>query len=273
MFDFGVYLLCALIPAAIIDRLWRRMAGGPGSRARHIIRTVASVVLGMLIAGVASWRLSRARSFQTFGEIVTRVETGDSVVALTFDDGPLPGTTEQVLGMLRDEGVHGTFFLVGEAVENHTEQARRIIQAGHEIGNHTYTHPRMVGLSMSRIEQEITRTDTQIRRAGYRGDIHFRSPYGNKYVALPWYLSETNRKNIFWDIEPDSYPEISRDPALIARHVIGEARPGSIILLHVMTPHYAPSLAAVPAIIRGLKERGYRFVTVSELLKRKAENT
>lgn len=269
MFDFGIYLLGVLIVGAVIDLLWRRMAGGSGSRAGRIVRTVASILLGIVVAGFAGWKVSKARSFQTLGEIVPRVETGDSVVALTFDDGPLPGTTERVLGMLRDEGVPATFFLIGEAIENHTEQARQIVRAGHEIGNHSYTHPRMVGLSMSRIEEEITRTDTQIRRAGYTGNIHFRSPYGSKFLALPWYLSETNRKNIFWDIEPDSYPEISRNPALIARHVLQEARPGSIIILHVMTPHYAPSLEAVPAIIRGLKERGYRFVTVSELLERK----
>ena len=83
-------------------------------------------------------------------------------------------------------------------------------------------------------------------------------------------LSQTNRINVLWDVEPESYPELSGDSALIVRHVIENVRPGSIILLHVMPQNRQASLAAVPGIVRQLRARGYHFVTVSELLKLRA---
>ncbi len=95
----------------------------------------------------------------------------------------------------------------------------------------------------------------------------FRSPFGKKLVALPLHLSRTSRINVLWDVGPESDPEVSRAPARIVRHVMQNVRPGSIVLLHVMPPIRQPSLAAVPEIVRQLRARGYRFVTVSELLK------
>jgi chitin deacetylase len=162
--------------------------------------------------------------------------------------------------------VKATFFLIGAEIEQRPELARRIAAEGHELGNHSYSHTHMVLKSPSFIREEIERTDQLIRAAGYEGDIHFRPPYSYKLVLLPYYLSKTNRKTITMDIEPDSYPEVAADPERIVSHVVERARPGSIILLHVMYKGRETSLRAVGGIIDRLKEQGYEFKTVSELL-------
>jgi peptidoglycan/xylan/chitin deacetylase (PgdA/CDA1 family) len=268
MLDYAAFLLLVLVLTAALFASWRALGERRGLRVSRLAGGLACLTLALLVAGVASFRFSKARTLQLFGDIVPRVETEDSIVALTFDDGPASAPTEKVLAVLASHGVRATFYLNGQGIEEHFSAAQRIVQAGHEVGNHTYTHPVMLGLSQERIRTEIERTDAQIRRAGFTGEIHFRSPYGKKYVALPYYLARTNRKNIFFDVEPESFPEVAGEAERITEHVLERARPGSIILLHVMSRARAESLEAVPRIIEGLHQKGYRFVTVSELLRR-----
>lgn len=229
----------------------------------------ATIIVGICAAVIAvvlgAWRLSSSRTFQLFGEIVPRVKTAERVVALTFDDGPTE-VIGQLLPVLRGRGVKATFFIIGAELEQHPEWGRQIAQEGHELGNHSYSHQRMVLKSPSFIQDEIERTDQLIRKTGYQGPIHFRSPFGKKLVLLPYYLSRTHRKNMMWDLEPDSSPQVAQSAEGIVAHVLARAQPGSIILLHVMYQSRATSLAAVPGIIDGLKQRGYEFKTVSELL-------
>jgi peptidoglycan/xylan/chitin deacetylase (PgdA/CDA1 family) len=225
------------------------------------------IALSVLVALlVGAWLLSRSRTFQLFGEIVARVETDRRVVALTFDDGPAPGAAEQVMATLAERGVKGTFFLIGHDLQEHPELGRMLAAAGHELGNHTWSHEQMVLKSPSFIEREIVATDSLIRLTGYAGPIRFRPPFCKKLIGLPWFLSRTGRVSITWDVEPDSYPEVASDPALIVRHVLDHASPGSIILLHVMYPSRDASLRAVGPLIDSLKGRGYTFATVSELM-------
>lgn len=145
-------------------------------------------------------------------------------------------------------------------------ECKKLVAAGHELGNHSYSHRQMLLKPYSFIEQEIERTDQLIRVCGYKGDVHFRSPYGKKLVVLPYYLAKTGRKNISWDVAPESRPDIAADADKIVEHVLKETRPGSIILLHAMSEGRAETRKAIPVVIQGLRERGYRFVTVSELL-------
>lgn len=231
---------------------------------RALIATAALAALMLLMVG--TWALSRARSFQLFGRIVSRVETDRKVVALTFDDGPAPGATERVVAVLAEKGIKGTFFLIGHDLQENPALGRELAAAGHELGNHTWSHEQMVLKSPSFIEREIVSTDSLIRLAGYRGPIRFRPPFCKKLIGLPWFLSRTGRVSITWDVEPDSYPEVASDPALIVGHVLEHVRPGSIILLHVMYPSRDASLRAVGPLIDSLKGRGYTFATVSELL-------
>src|SRR5215831_17240696 len=101
------------------------------------VKTSLVIVAAVIVMTVAAFQISKSRTFQFFGEIVPRVNTRQKVVALTFDDGPLPGATEEVLSVLDEEGVKATFFVVGSELERHLEEGRKIVAAGHELGNHT----------------------------------------------------------------------------------------------------------------------------------------
>lgn len=225
---------------------------------------VSLIVLTLLVAG--GWLGSRSRTWQAFGTIVSRVEAREKLVALTFDDGPVPGATEEILAHLRKAGVRATFFLTGAEMSAHPELARTIAEAGHEIGNHSWSHRRMLLRSPSDLEKEIADTDAAIRAAGYEGPVHLRAPYGKKGLVLPWLLARDRRTMVTWDVEPDSYADVASSPERIVAHVRERVRPGSIVLLHVMYASRRTSMDAVPALLRTLQADGYRFVTVDELL-------
>jgi len=233
---------------------------------RKVLIYGAATVVILTAVFVVFWQIGNSRTFQFFGELVPRIETTEKVIALTFDDGPTPGFTEEILAILAEEDIKATFFLIGGDLEKNPGEGKRIVSAGHEIGNHSYSHTRMVLSSPSFVRSEIERTDALIAAAGYDKPVHFRPPYGKKLFTLPFYLSQHNRKTITWDVEPESFSTIANDTSEITQHVLENTRPGSIILLHVLYDPERKSLNAVRPVIEGLKERGYRFVTVSELL-------
>jgi len=145
------------------------------------------VVVVLAIAMLAGlFRLARSRTVQAFGRLVPRVETNDRVVALTFDDGPAPEPMDEVLAVLASRSVHATFFVNGASLEEYPELGRHLVAAGHELGNHTYSHDRMVLKSQAAIREQVERTDGLIRRSGQSGEILFRPPYGWKLFGLPW---------------------------------------------------------------------------------------
>ncbi len=228
------------------------------------------VIVILFVIGYLLNELSKLRSFQFFGNLVTSVNIEEKIIALTFDDGP-GSNTEEILNILRDEDIKATFFLTGQEIEANQEFASKIVQAGHEIGNHSYSHKRMIFKSYSYIKEEVEKTDKLIRELGYEGDIYFRPPNGKKLLFLPYYLYKNKRYTVLWNIEPESYPNIEKDSKKITDYVIEKAEPGSIILLHVMYENRKESLKAVKPIIVALKEKGYQFVTISELLNRNVD--
>lgn len=238
------------------------------NKARRPVCVSLIVLLGILSLGAVSsglWKVSRSRTFQFFGGLVPRVETTEKLVALTFDDGPTPGHTEEIIRVLNDNNIKATFFLIGEDLRRYPEQGRKLAAAGHELGNHTYSHRRMVLKTPSFVRREVEETDKLIRATGYQGEILFRAPFTKKLLTLPYYLSRHGRKTITCDVEPESYPEVAENHAKIASYILSHAQPGSIILLHVMYGN-EESVQAVSEFVPELKRRGYRFVTVSELL-------
>jgi peptidoglycan/xylan/chitin deacetylase (PgdA/CDA1 family) len=266
MIELVVVLLTGIALVAMGVGIWqlagkharRRVSGG------WQVGILSAVVLPWV--GSLAWSISKSRTFQFFGEIVPRVNTPARVVALTFDDGPTPGFTERVLSILNQNHVRATFFVIGGDLQKYPALGHRIVAAGHELGNHTYSHQRMIGKSFRFVRSEVERTDALIRKAGYHGVIHFRPPNCKKLLVLPYYLGSTGRKTITWDVEPDSYPNVASAPSRIVQYVRDHARPGSIILLHVMYPPRKTSLDAVSAIIEQLRSDGYDFETVSGLL-------
>lgn len=263
MIDAVLPALVCIALAAAAALAWRRAAGPAGGRWRAVGRGTACLLVAGVLVAFGSYRLMKARSFQIVGTIIQHVDMADRVVALTLDDGPTLSYTGEVLSILRDEGVPATFFVVGKALERNLDVCRAIVAEGHELGNHTYSHPHMVLQPYSVMRDEIERTDALIRACGYGGEIHFRPPGGKQFLALPYYLARNGRKNISWDVAPEGR---GAGAAEIVDRVLADVQPGSIILLHVMYESRDETRAALPEVIRGLKEKGYRFVTVSELL-------
>ncbi|MBO0678808.1 polysaccharide deacetylase family protein [Mycolicibacterium sp. S2-37] len=232
---------------------------------RWWVRRGASGLACVAVVCVALYVVMNARTFQLAGQLVSRVATEDKVVALTFDDGPSPHVAE-LLDLLAEVDVRATFYLNGRDLQRFPHFGAAIAAAGHEIGNHSFSHRRMVLVSPATVAAEIEGTDAQIRATGYTGPITFRPPYGKKLWTLPRYLAEHGRTTVMWDVEPDSADE--QDATTITRQAVDATRPGSIILLHVMFDGRDASRAAVSSIINGLRDRGYDFLTVSDLLRR-----
>lgn len=223
------------------------------------MKKIAIALVLLFAVAYGTLQLSRSRIYQLFGTIVPRVETERKVVALTFDDGPRAEGVQSMLSLLGNE--KATFFVCGAELRDQPGIAEKLVAAGHELGNHSYSHKRMVFKSPAFIRRELEQTDALIRAAGHRGPIHFRAPHCKKLVGLPWYLARAGRTHVTWDIEPDSQPNVD-----ITARVLEKTRPGSIILLHPWYANRARVRAALPSIIEGLRARGYEFVTVSELL-------
>lgn len=240
----------------------RQPDGASRRRRMAVFGLLFSLLVGLSYGGLA---LSRSRSVQCFGGLVRRVDTKARLLALTFDDGPEPGATEALLAVLQRHQARATFFLIGAEIERHPELARSIARAGHQLGNHSFHHQRLIFKRPSYIRHEVDATSRAIRAVGYEGPIAFRPPYGKKLFYLPYYLKTQHIRTILWDVEPDSYADIADRPERIVAHVLARVQSGSIVLLHAM--NRAPALAAVEPILTTLSQRGYRFVTVDELLR------
>ncbi len=181
-------------------------------------------------------------------------------VALTFDDGPSPRTTPRLLDVLKVHGVTATFFVVGKNVAAWRDIVKRTHAEGHEIGNHSWSHPWLSKMSTEAAKREIDRTDDELKQVTGEKPKIIRAPFG----AMPADLKEVGDGRPFIGWGPDPRDSFHRSTAAIIRIAVAQSVNGSIPILHDTNSW---SIAAVPAIILGLKKRGFRFVTVSQFLK------
>lgn len=263
-----------LVVAALAAALWflqRRLIGPAPSRSRTLLRLLAILLVAFALIGYGAFRLCKAPNIQLLGDLVTHAHVSQKVVALTFDDGPRPVYTDRVIDLLEAHDAKGTFFVTGGEASDSPESLRALVAAGEEIGNHTWSHRRLLALSQQTIAEEIERTDAVIRDAGYSGAIVVRPPNGKRLLAAPWYLWRHGRTTVTWSLAPDSLPNIADDADAMVAYVLGHVRPGDIILMHVMHENRSASRAALPRLLEALTARGYRFVTVSELLRLRDE--
>lgn len=239
-------------------------AASPGRRWRWV---VASAVAFLLLA-YAAYRIANARCFSLTGDLTCRVETSEPLVALTLDDGPTPAGADYALAVLGRFNAKATFFLIGQDIEKHPDHARRIYEAGHELANHSYSHQRMIVRSTRFYEEEIARTDALLRKVGGMKPTLFRPPFGKKLVGLPLAARRQGYRMVMIDVEEPL--DVGDDPRAYANRIVREARPGSIILMHVMYRSNETARRAMPLVIAGLQARGLRVVTVGELMKARA---
>ena len=229
---------------------------------KKIIYIIIAILLVFLLL-FCTYKLINSRTFQLFGGLTNSVETNQKVVALTFDDGPTKNV-DSVLAVLNHYNIKATFFLIGNEIETNQKEAEEIVKAGHQVGNHTYSHNRMIFKSTSFIKEEIEKTDNLIRRIGYEDEIDFRPPNGKKLLALSYYLNKHKKDTITWNIEPDSAVDK-------IDYVKQNIKNGSIILLHPMYDETGEQLKLIEDIIKLLLDEDYEFVTVNELQKLKDE--
>ncbi len=239
------------------------------SRTRATAALIIAVLLAGAVAGYGTSRLIPSRTTQLAGEIVQRVETDERIVALTFDDGPTDADADAVLEALARRGVVATFYLNGQDIDDNPDAVAAIIAAGHELGNHTWSHRSMAFVTLDTVVDEVESTDAAIRAAGYDGPITFRPPFGNKLLTLPLYLAHHDRVTVTWDVSAEDFSGARQSGADIAEGTVATTSPGSIILLHPWFGRTA-SQQAIGEIIDRLQADGYRFVTVSELIGREA---
>jgi len=184
-------------------------------------------------------------------------------IALTFDDGPNQKLTPRLLDLLAQHHIHATFFVVGENAAQYPEILQRAVREGHEIGNHSWSHPNFAKLSDDAVRAQIERTEDAITAAtGARSHL-LRPPYGSITPHQKHLLhDDLGYEIILWDVDPLDWK--NPGPSVVANRILRETRPGSIVLSHDI---HAQTIEAMPAALRQLEEKGFKFVTVSELLK------
>jgi len=188
--------------------------------------------------------------------------TRERLVALTFDDGPSGFNTESIVRLLGAHGARATFFVVGREAESHTDVLRRTVEAGHELGNHTFNHRPTAKLTSRDVIDELRRTSEAIEKATGMETQLARPPWGNGSRDFAEAGRVLGLTTVLWSL--DSGDALGFSAPDVARHVVAGTCSGHIVLLHDGSFKRDTTLAALETIITGLD--GYRFVTVSELL-------
>ncbi len=199
-------------------------------------------------------------------ELVVQTEATDARVvqeeckkiALTFDDGPHPYYTEQLLDGLKERGVVATFFVTGEHAVLHPDIIKRIHEEGHLIGNHTYSHMQLTSSNREEFKEELVATSEVIEEMIGEEVIYVRPPYGTWDKKLE---AELNMIPVLWTVDPLDW--CSTSVSSITKTVVSEAEENDIILMH---DYYATTVTAALNIVDELLAKGYTFVTVEEIL-------
>lgn len=193
---------------------------------------------------------------------VTNGSRSQKYIALTFDDGPHPVNTPRLLDILRRRNVKATFYVVGNLVERYPHIARQIVEEGHEIGNHTWTHPNLKKLGESQVRSELNRTrDVIVQSTGVQPRT-MRPPYGSLSTnQRNWIYRDYGYPTVMWDVDPLDWKKPG--VGVVANRLISGTRNGSILLVHDL---HAASVSAMPQTIDSLLRQGYQFVTVSQLI-------
>jgi polysaccharide deacetylase family sporulation protein PdaB len=240
---------------------------------RRMLRRPTRLGLGLAILGIIAgcfFTLTAVLPDNGFyGPVYTEVKTTQKIVALTFDDGPNPPYTGEILDILKEYKVPATFFIIGKNAEKHPELVRRIFAEGHEIGNHTYNHIDLLKANQQTIIEEIDRTNNVIRTITGQAPRVVRPPHGFRDSVVMEVMAERKLKVVEWSVASRDWTNPGAD--VIASRTLGKVKSGSVILLHdgdgvEARASRAQTVEATRVIIRELLAQGYRFVTVNEIL-------
>ncbi|TAD74977.1 MAG: polysaccharide deacetylase [Oscillatoriales cyanobacterium] len=232
---------------------------------------IAGLLVALALLAYGLWYgavLPVAHRWAVFG--VRQVAVQERLVALTFDDGPQPPYTEQILQVLDRFQVRATFFEIGRQIDRYPALTQAVIQRGHELGNHSYSHRNLILRWPGEIAAEIAETDRRLRAAGVAGPIAVRPPLGKRWLILPYLLWRSQRTLAMWNVDSGDY-DPAADVSALVQQVLTQVQPGSIVLMHdgSLDPRQSRdrTVAALAVLIPALRDRGYRLVTLQELLR------
>lgn len=184
-------------------------------------------------------------------------------IAMTFDDGPSATLTPKLLDLLAAHHIKATFFVIGENVAEHPDIVARAAREGHEIANHSWSHPNLAKMSDEGVRRQLWQTDEAIKSATGTRPTLLRPPYGSiTEREKRWIHDEFGYQIVLWDVDP--YDWKRPGPAVVRNRILQETRPGSIVLSHDIHPG---TIEAMPSTFDALEAKGFKFVTVSELIR------
>ena len=183
-------------------------------------------------------------------------------IAMTFDDGPSAKLTPKLLDLLAAHHIKATFFLIGQNVTENPEIVARETREGHEIANHSWSHPNLAKMSDDGVRGQLRKTDEAIRSAAGIGPTLLRPPYGSITARQKkWINQEFGYKIVLWDVDPLDWRRPG--PNVVCNRIVKNTRAGSIVLAHDIHPG---TIEAMPCVLNQLEAKGFKFVTVSELI-------
>ncbi len=207
-------------------------------------------------------------------EVVWEVPMKEKLIALTFDDGPNPVTTPKILDLLAANEVKSTFFVIGKRMDQYPDVVRREAKEGHEVANHTYSHLYLnQRISKQRLAEELARTEEQIVKLTGKHSSWFRPPGGFFNDSVIRTAREHGYTMVLWSWHQDTKDWSSPGTRKIVDRVLNNVRNGDIILFHDHVAGSMQTVQALETILPELRRRGYKMVTVSELIKHKKSNT
>ena len=190
-------------------------------------------------------------------------------IAMTFDDGPSEKLTPRLLNLLAAHHIKATFFVIGQNVVEHPEIVQRAAREGHQIGNHSWSHPNLGKMSDEGVRRELQKTEDAIKSATGARPTLLRPPYGSISVRQKkWIHDEFGYQIILWDVDPLDWKRPG--PAVVSNRIIKGTRAGSIVLSHDIHPG---TIEAMPSTLDQLEAKGFKFVTVSELIAKAVPET
>jgi peptidoglycan/xylan/chitin deacetylase (PgdA/CDA1 family) len=230
---------------------------------------------GLTASGASASPVPEATGFPAAlaGKDIERLPTSEKVVALTFDAGANADAVPSILATLAREHITATFFLTGDFVTKYPGPAKQIAVAGHRIGNHSATHPAFAGLALALVRHEVEDGAQSIRRVtGTDPRPLFRFPFGSKDARAMTEVNSLGYVAVRWTVDSLGWQGTmngTRGPGFTAARVLAAATPGEIVLMHVgshPTDHSMLDAEALPAVIAGLRQKGYGFTTLRTLL-------
>jgi peptidoglycan-N-acetylglucosamine deacetylase len=233
---------------------------------------LVSFFLYAIVHTAASAQMIKRKQIEPTGQVVWEVPTRQKVIALTFDDGPNPIYTPQILHTLNKYKAHATFFSIGYKMKRYPHIVRQVVRAGHELGNHSMTHQYENKAGVQRMRIELLQAERVIKNYQQNHIKFFRPPGGYIDRALLHEANKQGYKVILWSYHQDSKDWSKPGAKAIADHIIRHAKSGNIVLLHDGGGNRSQTVRALKTILPALKKQGFQFVTVSELLQFSNQN-